>query len=170
MVTAQPRRVRVGTNEDGLSCVVGTDTMLRRAVLPSGAVLHEVWVQEQIPELAASVDCWSEEMESDSSVTGVSIRRLTVPPDVDPEVAAYVASTWDSSDACQPLLDFTTHKKWSMDTFVATVLTGAAYLVLEREDVLLRQGDSVVVPGSMHSWRNPFNVDATMVSTFFGHT
>lgn len=35
--------------------------------------------------------------------------------------------------------------------------------VLEAEVVLLKAGDSFVIPGSMHGWRNPFADHALMV-------
>ncbi|MFC9839612.1 cupin domain-containing protein [Rhodococcus sp. NPDC127530] len=169
MVTARPRRVIVGTNDDGLSRVVDDGATMARTVRPSGAVVHEVWRQEHLPAHPADDGSHTGEMEPNPPVKGITIRSFTVPPDVDPEVAAYAESTWARTGAGEPILALTAPQMHrTNNVFVATVLSGAAYLVLESEEVLLRQGDSFVIPGSMHSWRNPFDVEATMVSTVFG--
>jgi quercetin dioxygenase-like cupin family protein len=49
--------------------------------------------------------------------------------------------------------------------YVAAVLGGRAYLVLETCQVLLETGDSFVLPGALHAWRNPFEETAVMLAT-----
>ncbi|MHB8695511.1 MAG: cupin domain-containing protein [Solirubrobacteraceae bacterium] len=50
---------------------------------------------------------------------------------------------------------------------MATVVSGEVTLVLEAGDVVLRAGDSLILPGSVHAWRNVTDSPTTIVTTVF---
>jgi quercetin dioxygenase-like cupin family protein len=80
---------------------------------------------------------------------GASIRTFVLPPD------DVTAGTREVPLGQTPSL------------FVATVVSGRAHLVLETGEVVLDQGDSFVLPGSVHGWRNPSPEPALIVCAVF---
>ncbi|MEN2738432.1 cupin domain-containing protein [Microbacterium sp. X-17] len=141
------RIVLVGTDRRGRSAVLADGVSGVSITRPSGAVVHEIWRQQSLPVVAASVASDLEdagEMAPLPPREGVSVRLFTLPPEVAPSV---------------PVLNR------SAAMHVATVVSGRALLVLEASEVLLEAGDSFVIPGSLHAWRNPFDETAVMVST-----
>jgi mannose-6-phosphate isomerase-like protein (cupin superfamily) len=157
------RRVIVGQDSQGRSCVLHDDVSQARTVRPNGAVVQEVWRQEGLPAHVDEDGTREGEMIPMPPPQGASIRLFTLPADgqADPEVPASVFGQENAGDSSSPTL----HRTASL--YVATVMSGQAYLVLETTEVLLRQGDSLVLPGSTHTWRNPFPEAALMVSTVF---
>ena len=161
------RRVIVGQDSEGRSCVLHDDVSQAQTVRPNGAVVQEVWRQERLPAHVADDGTRAGEMTPMPPSYGASIRLFTLPPDghaeteADPEALASAFGQENVGGSSGPTLQRTA------SLYVATVVSGRAYLVLETTEVLLRQGDSLVLPGSMHTWRNPFPAAALMVSTVF---
>jgi quercetin dioxygenase-like cupin family protein len=137
------RRLIIGRDSQGRS-YVDEDVSQARAVRPNGAVVQEIWRQERLPARAEDDGIRQGEMAAMPPLSGASIRLFTLPPHWQPG---------------------TLHRTASLH--VITVVSGQAYLVLDTTEVLLRQGDSLVLPGSMHTWRNPFPEAALMVSAVF---
>lgn len=52
---------------------------------------------------------------------------------------------------------------------LVTVLAGEVYMVTDRGDTLVKSGDTVVMNGAWHGWRNESDVPCTVVSTLVGH-
>jgi quercetin dioxygenase-like cupin family protein len=89
------------------------------------------------------------------SAAGVAIRRLSIPP-AGPNGEPTAVSSGGSGEL---------HRTGCL--YVGTVVLGAAYLLLESEPVLLSEGDTFVLPDSLHSWHNPFDRAAIIVSAAF---
>jgi|SRR5271165_932109 len=161
------RRVIVGRDSKGRSCVLQLDVSQARTVRPNGAVVWEIWRQERLPAQIDDDGTREGEMAPMPPLHGASIRLFSLPPDSqaetqdDPEAIASVFGQDKIGGSSGPPL----HRTASL--YVITVVSGQAYLVLETTEVLLRQGDSLVLPGSMHTWRNPFPQAALMVCAVF---
>lgn len=145
-----PRRSRlvvIGLDEEGRSKAIEHDRTPARIVRPSGAVVEELWRQESLPAHPDYDGTHRGEMDPVPPRSGASIRIFTVPantPSPPPE-----------------------ELRSSPSLYVATVVSGEAYIVLEAEEVRLRAGDSLVLPGSKHGWRNDAPDPAVLVTTVF---
>jgi hypothetical protein len=162
------RRVVVGLDDQGRSAVVADGRPGVSVTRPNGAVVTEIWRQDSLPaEVATTADLdEGGMMQPLPPPHGISVRVFTLPPDLDdgPRVTeqdlagAFGSDNVASSAAGQALAR-------TPSVYVAAVLSGRAYLVLESSEVLLEAGDSFVLPGSLHGWRNPFAETAVMLAT-----
>jgi len=162
------RRVIIGLDRQGRSAVLHDDVTQSRTVRPNGAVVAEIWRQEQVPARADDDGTRTGEMEQLAPAHGASIRMFTLPPDdmrekhVDVKDLASVFGKDNVSLATPgPIL----HRTDSV--YVATVVSGRAELELEAGRAHLEQGDSFVLPGSMHAWSNPYSEPALIVCAVF---
>ena len=165
---AAPRRVIVGPDETGRSTVVSEGSALARTVRPNGSVVQEIWRQERLPARADDNGTRTGEMEQMPPEAGVSIRMFTIPPDRRAGTAVELAAPAALAERGRSEPSASIPKMRRTDSlYVATVISGEAYVVLETGDVLLRAGDSLVLPGSMHAWRNVTDSPATLITTVF---
>jgi quercetin dioxygenase-like cupin family protein len=144
---ADPGRARlivIGEDDEDRSTVIREVSSAARVERPNGAVVEEIWRQERLPARADDDGTRTGEMEPQPPRAGVSIRRFTLPPDGDRETPTLQASA---------------------SLYVATVVSGQAHLILDTGPVLLRQGDSIALPGSRHAWRNATSEPAVLVTT-----
>jgi hypothetical protein len=92
--------------------------------------------------------------------SGVRAGEVARPPEQSLSFRLFrIAGTAETQDS-QPLA---TRLRVNDSLFVGSVVQGPVYLALEAEEALLAAGDSFVIPGSMHGWRNPFADHALMV-------
>lgn len=132
---AQARRVITGVDETGRSAVIGDEFTTRRATAPA-------------PK------------------TGFTFRVCTFPPDSEyDKEAAYK----ESLDALQGGSTFRgeseipgMHIHETLD--IVTAVSGELHIVLETGETLLRQGDSVIVRGVLHSWSNKTDKPVVLTS------
>jgi hypothetical protein len=159
-VTGPTRRVVVGAGSDGRSTVLADGPVEARIGRPSGAVVEEVWRQELLPAREGDDGATQGEMNPKPPPHGASMRVFSLPPEgtADPTAptadelgAAYGVGNLRVQGEGRPIL----HKADSL--YIGTVVSGAAYLLHEDGEVLLRTGDSLVLQGAMHEWRNPFD-------------
>ncbi|MFC9838438.1 hypothetical protein ACFVKB_32175 [Rhodococcus sp. NPDC127530] len=148
--TRRPRRVVVGTDEDGRSAVVADDIATPSTVRPNGAALHELWRQKSFPAHVDDDGTSHTEMEVTAPGSGTVVRRYTLPPE-SAEAGAGAAQGLHTSDSL----------------FVITVISGRVRIDLEVDGVDLEPGESIVLPGSMHDMQNTSNEPATLVYTAF---
>ena len=145
------RRVVVGVDGDGRSTVTADGVSEVSTVRPNGAFLQELWRQETLPARAGDDGTRRGGWQALPPLHGVSVRIFTLAGTDQPDVPTPVPEGLHRAD----------------NLHVITVVSGQAILVLERGEVLMGQGESVVMPGSMHDWRNPFAEPAVMVTTVF---
>jgi hypothetical protein len=169
-VSGPARRVVAGPGPGGRSAVIMDGPVEAGVVRPNGAVVEEIWRHEQLPAIAGGNGVTSGKMSPMPPVQGASIRLFSLPPEGSPESGAPPAGHPGEADDAgdvpvrgdgRPAL----HRADSL--YVATVVSGAAYLLLEEGEVLLRAGDSLVLQGVLHAWRNPFAETATLCCAVF---
>jgi len=162
------RRVVVGLDDQGHSAAVKVGLSGARRLRPNGAVSTEIWRQERLPARTGDDGAREGEMAGSPPADGVTFRIFTLPPNTEAESAddvEAVAAIFGASNVGGQQGGPTLHR---VDSFyVATVVAGRAYLVLEAEEVLLEHGDSFVLPGVLHTWRNPFPEHAVMACAVF---
>lgn len=147
MVTARTRRVIVGVDDEGRSTIVEDGVTHARTVRPNASIVDEIWRQEWFPGYVGNDDAGGV----------LAIRMLTVPPDLDEHVAAYVAILGEWPD---------THTGAGSEApppfSVVTVVSGEVRAALHTDVVVLRQGDTLVIPGVQPEWTNPTNRPAQL--------
>jgi hypothetical protein len=162
------RTIVVGLDAEGRSAVVADGPRGARTVRPSGAVVHEIWRQESLPARSTDDGLSEAEMAPLPPVHGASVRLFTLPPDdsARPDVVVDdLATVFGDDNVARSRTGIALARTPSL--YVATVVAGQAYLVLESSEVLLAVGDNLVLPGGLHAWRNPFDVTAVLVTTVF---
>lgn len=166
----QARRVMCGVDATGRSCVAVDETTVTRQVRPTGAIVNEVWRQEAVPAGQQDDGRRGPELVLAPPAAGAVVRSYTVPPDEDVDPASYGASdaVYGAGNTGGPGGVPGMHRTDSLD--VVVVVTGEIVLVLEADEVVLRQGDTLIVRGEMHAWRNRSGSPATIVSTVFPMT
>jgi quercetin dioxygenase-like cupin family protein len=143
---AGTRLVVIGDDDQGRSGILRESAAQHRTVRKSGNVLQEIWRQERLPAQVGDDGVLDEEMPPAPPLHGASVRIFTVPPDAGAPARKLGGST---------------------SLYIATIVSGQVYLILETAEVLLGPGESFVLPGSAHAWRNPFDRPAQMICTVF---
>jgi len=139
------RRVVAGLDAQGRSAVVADAADMALAHPPTGVQIQEVW-QAQVPAQLDDAGARDGAIGLAAPPHGAVVRVLTVPP---------APAGWT--------LDL--HSDDSMH--VITMITGELDVILEVGEVTLRQGESIVLPASVHDLRNRFEDPATFVYTSF---
>jgi mannose-6-phosphate isomerase-like protein (cupin superfamily) len=148
----------LGEDESGRSTVVHNGPVQSRADRPKGAFVEEIWRQETLPVTSKYDGTTITHIEKLPPPAGFSVRKFAMPgnsPKRNGDSASLEAEF--GLDNLTPPLDGQPilHRHRALHVF--TVLSGAMYFVLRTGDVLLREGDTVVLPGTMHDWYNPFD-------------
>jgi quercetin dioxygenase-like cupin family protein len=165
---AQARRVIAGVDEHGRSTVITDELTPRRATAPAFTIC-DIWETPFLPvpmDTPAAVG----EVSIYPPKTGFAFRVCTFPPDSEyDKEAAYK----DSLDALQGGDTFRDdgdipgmHIHETLD--IVTVISGELHIVLETGETLLRQGDSVILRGVVHSWSNKTDKPVVLTSLMMG--
>jgi alcohol dehydrogenase (NADP+) len=165
------RRVIVGVDDHGRSTVVRDEPSAALVARPSGAVSVEIWRQEAVPARPGD-DGTRETFAPMPPPSGASFRLFSLPggtPAETPQDAERVAAAFGGPDNVTVSEDgVLLHRTDSL--YVITVVSGRAYLILGTGETLIGAGDSFVLPGAMHTFRNPFPEAAVMVTAVFAYT
>lgn len=160
------RRVLSGLDQSGRSVIVADGLTTTRAVRPNGAVVQEIWRQDSLPARARDDGTRGPDLQIAPPPHGVVVRLYTCPPDRDMDMASYTAlaeSIYGKGNAGGTSGIPGMHRTQTLD--VITVVAGEIYAVFEDGETLLRVGDSLVVPGTMHAWSNRSDRPAIIIST-----
>jgi mannose-6-phosphate isomerase-like protein (cupin superfamily) len=187
--STRSRLVVIGTDELNRSTVVSDAPVRARADRPKDAypnLKSRQAAEGASPEVVES-DYWVEELWRVDRVPadpgpdgsdvmsvdkyappgGVSVRKLSLPPTGEhmgePDYEAlhleFGANNVSSPEEGLPVL----HRHPCLH--VITFVSGACYFVLRTGEVLLEAGDTVVLRGDVHDWRNPFDEPAVILAT-----
>jgi quercetin dioxygenase-like cupin family protein len=151
---AQARRVITGVDEDGRSTVVADEYTPRRATAPAFTIC-DIWETQSLP-VPMTTEAAVGEVSIYPPAGGFAFRVCTFPPDSDWDVSGQYKESLDALQGEDTFLEDSKipgmHVHETLD--IVTVVSGEMHIVLETGETLLRQGDSVVVRGVVHSWRN----------------
>jgi len=176
--TSIVRRVVTGTDEAGLSYVASDGTSPNRHESPTvtGFGAAQIWY-EKSPDVSNTG--YEDNAAADADIPmhpalGATIFRVAdFPPDASyseegrnalfGEIGGDEARAGASASSEK---HFWFHKTDSID--YAIVLEGEIWLLLDNDEVLLRQGDTVVQRGTAHSWANRSDKPCRMAFVLFG--
>lgn len=147
------RRVIVGERD-------GRSVLLREDVAPTGPIASQdfIWRCEEPPSVPNDGEISAED-QAFPPPGGVWIMRWVVPAG---EALTEGSEMLDLNGGDRPGY----HKTDSVD--LDLVLSGSIVLQLDDEEVVLNAGDSVVMNGNDHAWRNAGSEPAVMVSVIVG--
>jgi hypothetical protein len=163
------RRVVVGSDRAGRA-VIESDEIIRTQMSSSGFNISDMWVVQTLP--ANVRDGVPTHMADTIPREGILIRVVTFQPDgegdVDPasdrgavEPEDLKATAGDGSVEIGGL-----HRTDSVD--VGTVISGELTLLLPTGETTLRPGETFVLRGNEHAWRNRTPQPVTIVVTMIG--
>lgn len=167
----QARRVITGVDEEGRSLVVADENAPTRAATPTFTVV-DLWQTDSVPQNVEAGDTLTGTVVLEPPKGGVLVRLVTFPPDSEWQGAGgYEDAMAAIGGADSHVEDDETAGVHATDTIdVITVLTGELHAVLEKGEVLLRPGDSLVQRGTKHAWSNRTDKPATIVATMYSAT
>jgi len=141
-----------------------------REVRATGAVVLEVWRQEQVPAGHQDDGRRGSEVVLAPPRGGAVVRLYTVLPDEDVDPGSYdaAAAVYGEANSGGAAAVPGMHRTESLD--VVTVVSGEVVLLLDVNETVLRQDDTLIVRGEMHAWRDRSGIPATIVSTVFPMT
>jgi len=159
------RRVIIGVDEQGRSTVVQDGHSDALVVRPSGAVSVELWRQDSLPS-SLNYDGRRPEFVGMPPNAGLSYRLLSVPAGTPAEGVddlERVTATFGGPENVL-LADSGALLHRTNAFFLVTVMAGKVYVVLATGEVLIEAGDTFVLPSVLHTFRNPFDEAALMVT------
>jgi quercetin dioxygenase-like cupin family protein len=162
---AGTRRVISGVDGSGRSLIVADSATATRVVRPNGAVVEEIWRQESLPARAEDNGVRGPDLQLAPPAQGVVVRSYTCPPDSEMDVEAQTAAAAAIYGAGNVGSIPGMHRTDTLD--VITVVDGEIVVVFDEGETLLRAGDSLVLPGTMHAWSNRSDRPANLVCTVF---
>jgi mannose-6-phosphate isomerase-like protein (cupin superfamily) len=147
----QARRVVSGEDQDGRSTIVDDGFAARRVASPAFTVC-DIWETKALP-IALTEGAAEGQVVLMPPEAGFIFRVTTFPPDNEFDREEFGSALDDmggalDSDSKIPGM----HKSDTLD--IVTVISGEIYVVLETAETLLKQGDTVILRGSMHAWSN----------------
>lgn len=155
------RRVITGHTDQGKSCVVIDETMtpdLGHVLTPDGQPnvrLSDVWIGRSLPlSNEGNDDTVEDRVTLHPPAGGVVFRTLEIPPDSQRNFETMKAyfEKMGAGDALEGRKHPGMHETHSVDFLI--VMSGEVVLILDEEEVLLRQGDVCVQRGTLHAWSN----------------
>ncbi|MBL4895070.1 MAG: cupin domain-containing protein [Emcibacter sp.] len=152
------RRVVTGHNEQGESTVIfdGNSPHITETESMPGLFMTELWETSASPvDNKGQKDSAERQVTLDPPENGSVFRIVEFPPegswrdsaDGSAAFASMGASDAHQSDSSDPMM----HKTNTIDYIV--IIKGEIYAILDDSETLLRQGDTFIQRGTVHSWR-----------------
>lgn len=155
------RRVITGHNDSGASCVSIDQTMTgddAHVMSPAGQPnvrLADIWTCSSVPtDNTGNADSVGDRVILEPPSGGVVFRTVEIPPDSERNydtMRAYFESM-GAGDRLDGQKHPGMHKTNTLDFLI--VVSGEICLILDEEEVLLKQGDTCVQRGTLHAWSN----------------
>lgn len=166
---ATARRVVAGVDADGGSTTVSdADTTAR--VATEAFTINQVWQMDALPPQVLDEDATGPEISITPPGAGFIYLLTTFAPDSewDPETG-YAEALQSSGGGGSHVEDGGIAGLHETDTVdIITVVSGEVYAVLEKDEVLLKAGDSFVQRGTKHAWSNRSDQPCTIVAVMVG--
>ena len=148
MAESENRRLIVGTDRTGRSTIARDDHDLAQTQPLTGFSLQEIWSQESVPGSRADAGLRAGAIGIEPPAAGALVRILTI-------------------SALGPEDEWVPNLHGDNNRHVLTVVSGTVDLILEDNVTTMHTGDSVVMSGHIHDWRNTYGVPAVLVYTSF---
>ena len=155
------RRVVTGHNNDGKSLVIIDKTMtadLGHVLTPEGQPnvrLSDVWISRTVPDTnQGNDDTVEEKVTLEPPAGGAVFRTLEIPPDSERNFDAMhrYFEQMDASDRLEGRQHPGMHQTDTVDFLI--IISGEVWMILDEEEILLKQGDTCVQRGTLHAWSN----------------
>jgi hypothetical protein len=162
------RRVVTGTDLSGRA-VIESDGVTPTQRSSAGFNISDIWTVERLP--ANVRDGPPTVMVETSPLQGVLIRVVTFQPDSEGNADSGYDSILEPEVGGAPVLagDGVTAGLHTTDTIdVGTVISGELTLLLPTGETILEPGDTFVLRGTEHAWRNRTTEPVTIVVTMIG--
>lgn len=164
---AQARRVVSGVDTDGRSVIV-TDEKATPRTATDAFTICDIWQVGDLPTPVLADSATTGRVELEPGRGGFVHRVTTFPPDSEWNPAAgyrdALAAT-GGADADRGEGDSGIAGLHQTDTVdIVTVLSGEIWAVMEKDETLLRPGDSFVQRGTQHAWSNRSTEPCTIVA------
>jgi quercetin dioxygenase-like cupin family protein len=163
------RRVITGHDGDGKSLVIIDETMTAdrgHVLTPEGQPnvrLSDVWISRAIPDNnTGNDDTVEEKVTLEPPPGGAVFRTLEIPPDSErnfDQMRRYF-DQMGASERLDGQKHPGMHKTNTVDYLI--VISGEVWLILDQEEVLLKQGDTCVQRGTLHAWSNRADKPCTL--------
>lgn len=160
------RRIVTAENEAGRSFVLSDDEPPITMEIPNVVKMRDLWrtgsARDPVP-VRRLVDLTEPTLEPPPGGTKFSIAEI--PPAKDSADAASAEEIFGALDSQHVMVEGahpTMHATETID--YAVVLSGELYLILDREEVLVRTGDFVVQGGVRHTWENRSDASALLLA------
>jgi mannose-6-phosphate isomerase-like protein (cupin superfamily) len=164
-MSANVRRVVTGHDQDGKAIIVsdGITPVVFEIPQRPGYSANEIWATDSMPaEINQAGEPTLGPRKLEPPPNGTRFRIVVHPPEsgyihrldraaAKAAFAAYGsehASTSDDAESPHPLM----HRTRTVDYGI--VLSGEVYLVLDKQETLLKAGDVVIQRGTNHAWAN----------------
>ncbi|MFT5181291.1 MAG: quercetin dioxygenase-like cupin family protein [Alphaproteobacteria bacterium] len=163
------RRVITGHNNDGKSIVVIDETMtahMGHVLTPEGQPnvrLSDVWISRGVPDSnTGNDDTVEEKVTLQPPAGGAVFRTLEIPPDSERNFGAMrrYFEQMDAGDRLEGKQHPGMHQTDSVDYLI--IISGEVWMILDEEEILLKQGDTCVQRGTLHAWSNRSNKPCTL--------
>jgi mannose-6-phosphate isomerase-like protein (cupin superfamily) len=160
------RLVVLGEDDQGRSTVVRDDVVEMRVDRPKGSYAEELWRQDSLPVRVGDDGTRSAEFTRLPPENGFTVRKFAFPANSGSETLDLAALREEfGADNLTPESEGLPVLHRHPALHVITVLSGSMYFVVRSGDVLISQGDCMILPGTMHDWRNPFDEPCVLLST-----
>jgi mannose-6-phosphate isomerase-like protein (cupin superfamily) len=163
---AHARRVVTGVDESGKSAIVADEPTPNR-LENSGMTICDIWQLTQLPVDVAEGDSSTGQVLLNPPTGGLVYRVTTKAPDSEWDAAAEYGALLEAMGDAGALKEDDgaiagLHQSETVD--IVTIISGELYAVAETGETLLKQGDSMVLRGTKHSWSNRSDKPVVLVS------
>ena len=154
------RRIITGLDDKGESIIISDDTVQNKMEKNSrpGVSLNNIWRTSEFPiEIVGDINKVDDEFVMFPGLNETICRISSFEPDKLFSDKAYDSKTYFSElDAENTIVETKKHPFMHKSNTVdyAIILEGEITLLLDNEEVLLRQGDIVIQRGTNHAWVN----------------
>lgn len=161
----QARRVLSGEDVNGKSTIVDDGPAARWLSTPAITVC-DIWETKSLP-IALTEGTAEGKVVLMPPEGGFIFRVTTFQPDNSFKAEDFASVVTDMGGAMEHNSEIPgMHRSDTLD--IVTVISGEVYVVLEKAETLLKQGDTVILRGSMHAWSNRSNEPCKITSLMMG--
>lgn len=153
------RRIVTGHNGEGKSILSFAGECTNRREMPGypGLFVNELWVTNESPAInAGSEDRALRPIQHDPAPFGTIFRIVEFPPEsdltIDIALTTAALGTKHQPSEQDQARHISMHKTDSIDYTV--VISGRCMMLLDEEEIEVRQGDCIVQRGTIHGWAN----------------